>query len=177
MPRKPTHSSSHPSLTSPRDAGQPSRSRGGFGPSFDGVLNGGESWMARRKASDASAKPPGAAAARGDSGSTETDSKEPDIREEDEVPQGDEKVDDKANFQHVERSLTMLSISNGDSATSKDTVPTPNVDTTVASLAAGPPPGLSDVTNVEWLYIDLEGKVQGVSTNKIWSVIVSFAIF
>src|ERR1700683_1678042 len=84
VPRRQSLSSSQGPLASPRDAALPSpRTRMGFGPGFDGVLSGGDSWIARRKAAEALAKSTGAP--RGEPAG-ETDAKAVEIKEEDEEP-------------------------------------------------------------------------------------------
>jgi PERQ amino acid-rich with GYF domain-containing protein len=53
MPRKLSLSSPQGPLGSPRDSGLPSpRTRGPLAPGFDGILNSGETWVSRRRASE-----------------------------------------------------------------------------------------------------------------------------
>ncbi len=57
MPRKLSLSSSQGPLGSPRDSGLPSpRTRGPLAPGFDGILNSGETWISRRRASESGAR-------------------------------------------------------------------------------------------------------------------------
>ncbi|KAL0576818.1 kinesin-like protein, partial [Marasmius crinis-equi] len=74
-PRKLSLSGQQP-LGSPRDVGLPSPRRLGHTPSFDGVLNGGESWVARRRASEGLGKIAGV--------TREPSGEENEIREEEE---------------------------------------------------------------------------------------------
>lgn len=67
LPRKLSVSSLNGPLHSPREGALPSpRTRGGFSPGFDGILSAGDSWMARRRTSDAT-RPGGLSAARDNS--------------------------------------------------------------------------------------------------------------
>src|ERR1700719_3446370 len=76
MPRKLSHSATLPPLVPLREASQPSpRTRSGFGASFDGVLNGAESWVGRRKASEGLAKLGAPARAQDGPGISESDGK------------------------------------------------------------------------------------------------------
>jgi len=67
LPRKLSVSSLNGPLHSPREGALPSpRTRGGFSPGFDGILSAGDSWMARRRTSDAT-RPGGLSAPRDNS--------------------------------------------------------------------------------------------------------------
>ncbi|TFK76721.1 hypothetical protein BDN72DRAFT_884418 [Pluteus cervinus] len=83
IPRKQSLSSLQPPSMSPRDTGLPSpRTRVGISPGFDGVLNSGESWVSRRRASEASLKA-GVGTAR-EGGDYQHEGKATEIREEEE---------------------------------------------------------------------------------------------
>ncbi|KAF9072776.1 hypothetical protein BDP27DRAFT_388353 [Rhodocollybia butyracea] len=145
-------------LLSPRETGMPSpRGRLGHTPSFDGVLNGGESWMARRRASEVSKNAPR------DPGE---DPKE--IREEDE----------ENNLDSQSRPGAMGSLASGIAMQKPDSIESglaqialdappsaavPSLTNSPASTSAsiGPPPGIVDLASVEWSYLDPQGQIQG----------------
>ncbi|KAJ7124790.1 hypothetical protein C8R43DRAFT_34674 [Mycena crocata] len=164
VPRKLSLSSAQAPL-SPRDAALPSpRTRIGHTPTFDGVLNGGESWVARRRASEAK--------------SIGNASREPDphegrgseIREEDE----DANIDSGGNSGGIE---TPHKIPKATASPSRDPPSSaqPKVDdgatysphlqngTDLTGIAAsnGPPPGIQDLASVQWSYLDPQGQLQG----------------
>jgi PERQ amino acid-rich with GYF domain-containing protein len=175
LSRKLLHASTHPPSGSPRDSGQPPpRGRAGFGPSFDGVLNGGEAWVARRKSSDGAPKSGGAQPTR--SGSAEQEIKGLDIHEEEqeqeEPPQPMERVDSaddgggdaagtKLDLRSVEAAVVDLNLSDAN-ASVQDQSTAPNFDHTSAPLSVDPPPGLPDMASMEWSYLDPQGHVQGI---------------
>ena len=157
-------------LASPRDAALPSpRTRIGGTPGFEGVL--GESWSSRRRG-DSLSKPGVDAPPRREREPTDPgrDSKGSDIKEEDEdtarlTEQNggvgtDTKVAraDAPSTNGVEaRNLTdnIHSVNNG----------VANLNLTTNSDATGgvpsKPPGLTDLANVEWSYLDPQGNIQG----------------
>jgi PERQ amino acid-rich with GYF domain-containing protein len=171
-------------IPSSRDGGQPSpRPRVGFAPSFDGVLNSGESWGARRRPSEGYLR----AAVRGDAsgGELQQDDKGPDIKEEEgKERQSAEQVD--ALDGHGDRypheplpqpsSLQILHSEDGsrevqekpiinDSCTPSETrfsSASGGQHTGLASKPAGPQPNLVDLASVEWSYLDPQGQVQGI---------------
>ncbi|KAG2350609.1 hypothetical protein BDR05DRAFT_954714 [Suillus weaverae] len=170
---------------SPRDGALPSpRTRiGGFASGFDGVLNGGDSWMARRRASESVLK----------AGGTSTGTR-PESREEDAKGHNIKEVEEEHSVQNtalqpspsgtsqlspIPSSVPPDTTSNSPSqrsALSADSVahrmtgmsldenertnenfhPNPVAD----SLTTGPPPGL-DPASIEWSYLDPQGHVQG----------------
>ncbi|KAF5375267.1 hypothetical protein D9758_000086 [Tetrapyrgos nigripes] len=150
-------------LLSPRDTALPSP-RGRVG--FDGVLNGGDSWTARRKASESLVKTPGVSRDNG-----AEDSRNSDIREEDEENGGSlaAKVDTQTHpdpvntsnpngsatqqFGSIEKGMAQLSVEpNGAQSLS---------NSFNNSVPMGPPPGITDLASVEWSYLDPQGQVQG----------------
>lgn len=181
IPRKLSLSSVQGPLTSPRDSNFPSpRNRIGTTSGFDGVLNGGESWVARRRASEA--KTSGVVTSRGEPSGEPHDTKGLEITEEEEEnnhkdlhspntqdrpsphepspsPQPDStisggtSVSQPSPAQGIETNLANLSISNSNN--------TGAVDLAAGAAAIGPPPGLSDLASVEWSYLDPQGQVQG----------------
>jgi PERQ amino acid-rich with GYF domain-containing protein len=173
IPRKLSQASTQLPLTSPREPSLPSpRTRLGYVPSFDGVFNGGDSWVARRKAAESLAKSSGANASE----SVEPDPKILDIHEEEEEK---EREDEPAGIQSVESvdgggpSLTAKSEGHSVDQQSVDLPAVTNVpavntasppETLSTVLSAGPPPGLPDLSKVEWSYLDPQGQEQGTST-------------
>ncbi|KAJ7139677.1 hypothetical protein C8R44DRAFT_309565 [Mycena epipterygia] len=153
VPRKLSLSSAQAPL-SPRDAALPSpRTRIGHTPTFDGVLNGGESWVARRRASEAksvgSARDPDHHEGRG-----------PEIREEDE----DASLDSGSNAIHPEIPQT-ASPSHDPPKAGEEASYSPHVqngsDLVGTTAPNGPPPGIRDLASVQWSYLDPQGQLQG----------------
>lgn len=179
IPRKLSLSSVQGPLTSPRDSNFPSpRNRIGTTSGFDGVLNGGESWVARRRASEGLSKTGGAATSRDEPGGEPRDTKGLEITEEEEennihspntqdrpsphepspqpdslISGGTSNVSQPSPAQGMETNIATLSISNSNN--------TGSVDLAASAAAIGPPPGLSDLASVEWSYLDPQGQVQG----------------
>lgn len=159
----------------PRDAALPSpRNRVGFTPSFDGVLNGGDSWVARRRASETSLKSGvGMSRDQGD----QPDNKASEIREEEEDGshqyQCSEPVEETSDTSHSRFSSTTAPSQPSHNASLQDVqavvagksigasgsgAPEP-VDSFTSN---GPPPGIPDLASVEWSYKDPSGQVQGI---------------
>lgn len=155
-------------MHSPRDT-VPPRTRVGYTPNFDGVLNNGESWVARRRASEASMK----AAAR--DGQTLEQAPVPlGIREEKEE-------DPPVVAQHVNgdghSSLSSSSPNFNGSAlggvvVSKGVIQM-GAEHNLSGLGSSgnqnersnivPPPGLLDPSTIQWSYKDPTGQTQGNS--------------
>ncbi|KAG7450136.1 uncharacterized protein BT62DRAFT_961749 [Guyanagaster necrorhizus] len=172
IPRKLSLSSMQ-SPMSPRDTGLPSPRPSRMGAGFDGVLNGGDSWVARRRASEGLAKS-GGGTTRDPGGEYQPDGRSSEIKEEDESPSqamdsdphpdglhphsaGDETTaaagTSRSPTQNLDASVTQMSLGN-DNGHSSSASP--------ANSSAGyPPPGLTDVSNVEWSYLDPQGQIQG----------------
>ncbi|KAG1866280.1 hypothetical protein C8R48DRAFT_747549 [Suillus tomentosus] len=184
LPRK--LSVSNTQGNSPRDGALPSpRTRiGGFTSGFDGVLNGGDSWMARRRASESVLKVGGASTGTRPE-SREEDSKGHNIKEDEEEqhpvqntalqpsPSAASQLsaipdalppDTTSNSpsprsalsaDSVAHRMTGMSLSETE-RTNANFHPNPVAD----SLTTGPPPGL-DPASIEWSYLDPQGQVQG----------------
>ncbi|PBK76662.1 hypothetical protein ARMSODRAFT_948490 [Armillaria solidipes] len=172
IPRKLSLSSMQ-SPMSPRDTGLPSPRPSRMGGGFDGVLNGGDSWVARRRASEGLGKS-GGGTTRDPGGEFLPDGKSSEIKEEDEsvmqatdpdphpdglFPHGAEDETTAAagishsQTQNLDASVAQMSLGN-DNGHSGSASP--------ANSSAGyPPPGLADVSNVEWSYLDPQGQIQG----------------
>ncbi|KAJ7151497.1 hypothetical protein C8R46DRAFT_485816 [Mycena filopes] len=152
-PRKLSLSSTQVPL-SPRDAALPSpRTRLGHTPTFDGVLNGGESWVARRRASEAklvASRDPDHAEGRG----TE-------IREEDE----DATLESGGKTKPKEAPQPAPSPNRDPPAAQPKTTGAPQAtngtDLGGPAVPNGPPPGLQDLASVQWSYLDPQGQLQG----------------
>ncbi|KZT67669.1 hypothetical protein DAEQUDRAFT_385710 [Daedalea quercina L-15889] len=181
LPRKLSLSSMQSgTLASPRDAALPSpRARIGGTPGFEGVL--GESWSSRRRG-DSLSKPGAESGPRRDREPTDPGKlKGADIKEEDEdmaprAEQGGSAEPDSRVAQP--EALDTNGTDKGATAEAVD-----NVNDGVASLNLGgreretnpdspgteqpgappvsKPPGLTDVSSVEWSYLDPQGNIQG----------------
>ncbi|PFH54735.1 hypothetical protein AMATHDRAFT_277 [Amanita thiersii Skay4041] len=178
LPRKQSLSSLQTQAASPRDVGLPSpRTRVGLAPNFDGVLNSGDSWVARRRASEVSLKS-AIAISREPSGDPPYDGRANEIREEGEEDQEDlgGAVQKNSAEKQDTRRVMFPPQSKGaapqepgpadnepsnldDYATRSDGNTFNQVNSDVA--AANGPPGLQDLANVEWSYKDPTGQVQG----------------
>ncbi|KAF8061015.1 hypothetical protein FPV67DRAFT_1632041 [Lyophyllum atratum] len=168
IPRKQSLSSLQPA--SPREAALPSpRRASGYTSGFDGILSSGDSWVARRRASEASLKA-GAGMSREGGGDYQLDSKASNIREEEEDashrPAGNSRSTDaprEANRttdpqltdpsgQRAIAGVAALSLgSNGASVLGSVNNSTNSVPATAAL----------DLANVEWSYKDPSGQIQG----------------
>lgn len=180
MPRRQSLSSNQGPLSASRDAVLPSpRTRTGFGSGFDGVLGGGDSWTARRKAAEALSKSTGAS--REPASETEVkikEEEEPDIAAavvlDDNIGPSAQHTPDQSNttstakeasgppeIQTVHKVLAELSLDNVGQCK-------PEASST-ESTSAGPPTLVTnpsnqnhpDLASVEWSYLDPQGNVQG----------------
>ncbi|KAJ3983366.1 hypothetical protein F5890DRAFT_1442875 [Lentinula detonsa] len=165
LPRKLSLSSQAPNNNS-RESGMPSpRGRLGHTPGFDGVLNGGDSWVARRRASEGLVPKAPANSAR-DPGE---DHKELEIREEDEEinpdskPNPDPQLVPKDTTQSTSSVIAMQKPDKIDSGVALDVPGTHSISSSPASTSAsiGLPPGIVDLSSIEWSYLDPQGQVQG----------------
>ncbi|EMD41539.1 hypothetical protein CERSUDRAFT_110092 [Gelatoporia subvermispora B] len=181
LPRKLSLSSMQGGLTSPREAALPSpRTRIGHTPGFDGVLN--ESWSARRRVSEGGTKPGGTSRADRDTGNTNADDKGLDIKEEEEEESSASGINPSGeSSQPLEPGPTQDTTLNQNGAAG-----IPNEGSTTSAneamanislrdhspqlVSSGPatgdpalsrPPGVPDVTSIEWSYIDPQGQIQG----------------
>ena len=150
---------------SPRDATVASPRRGpGYTPTFDGILSSGESWVARRRASEASPKA-GTGAGRDILGDHSNESKGIEIPEEEEDDAGNRKMqipnDDIypatasgdiespiPGGQDPSAEMLNLSINNSSSAVGSHGSPSPLT-------------GTIDYARIDWSYKDPSGQVQG----------------
>lgn len=175
IPRKQSLSSIQGSLPSPREPPLPSpRVRIGHSSAFDGVLDG--PWTAKRRASEGVPKPPTAQnplvkagikeeeeeprsdpqANPGQSGLSASPPPDPALTQGPNNPTGN--AGNAAATGNIGRND---SVQNGGSHNSHSNgQPTPD------PITSGPPPGLMDLTSVEWSYLDPQGQVQGEYTPK-----------
>ncbi|TFK36780.1 hypothetical protein BDQ12DRAFT_724615 [Crucibulum laeve] len=167
IPRKQSLSNLQAPMMSPRDGGQPSpRTRGGYTPGFDGVLSSGESWVARRRASEASLKA-GASAREGGEHHEEKVIREE--KEEEEISGPHPTV--KSSRISPSPGSQQLQPDNQQSGDFSETVRGTNIEQFPGNNIAetlpgglrnvGPPPGLQDLASIEWSYKDPSGQVQG----------------
>jgi len=185
MPRKLSLSTGQAPLTSPRDIGLPSpRTRVGLTPTFDGVLNGGESWVARRRTSEGLLRAGGSGTSRDLGGEYQQDGKGSEIREEEEnghVVERKGEVHDKPSAHQPSQSPHPDTSPSGGDASKESILPEnltrnmglahlsltgncPSVDSLTSGSVIGSPPGLPDLASVEWSYLDPQGQVQGKTT-------------
>jgi PERQ amino acid-rich with GYF domain-containing protein len=164
IPRKQSFSSLQPAQASPRDTNVSSPRRGpGYAPNFDGILGGGESWVARRRASEASLKA-GPGMAREPSGDHQLDGKGVEIPEEEEedinrnsqlpgksldpsVVSGGK--DPHTGSRDLNAGITNLSLNNGSNAAQSHGISSPLT-------------GVIDHATIEWSYKDPSGQIQGI---------------
>ncbi|KAG1757349.1 hypothetical protein EDB19DRAFT_1657020 [Suillus lakei] len=185
LPRK--LSVSNTQGNSPRDGALPSpRTRiGGFASGFDGVLNGGDSWMARRRTSESVLKVGGASTGTRPEG-REEDVKGHNIKEAEEEhpsvikntalqpgPSGASQLspipdalppDTTSNSPSQRSALSADSVAHRVTGMSLGENERTNANfhpnSVTDSVTTGPPPGL-DPTSIEWSYLDPQGQVQG----------------
>lgn len=174
IPRKPSLSAlQSPGVVSPRDSSP--RTRVGYGSNFDGVLNNGDSWVARRRASEASMKAGNVSVRE----AQEQAPKASGIREEKEdesdpsshLANGEDQTF-FASSPHIPsaepiRNSSATGAAEGINASS-DSSFSRNGSSTSSPYRndradIGPPPGLTDLAAVEWSYKDPTGQVQGRS--------------
>ncbi|KAJ7275502.1 hypothetical protein B0H12DRAFT_1087570 [Mycena haematopus] len=157
-PRKLSLSSTQGPM-SPRDTALPSpRTRIGHTPTFDGVLNGGESWVARRRASEAKAV------------ARDVDHHEGpnlEIREEDEDANPNPNSGGNATPRELPEATATASPPRDPPAPSQPktgdgaTHPQNGSDSTATVVTNGPPSGIRDLASVQWSYLDPQGQLQG----------------
>ncbi|KAG6857612.1 hypothetical protein H0H87_010180 [Tephrocybe sp. NHM501043] len=169
IPRKQSLSSLQPA--SPRDAA-PSPRRGSAlnTPGFDGILGGGDSWVARRRASEASLKA-GGGTSREAGVDQQPDRKASNIREEEEEASHEPKEDQRpsgephdpdhstapqanpslVNGQDVVAEMDHLSLNGGGT----------DAQGPINGISNASPAAVVDLTTVEWSYKDPSGQIQG----------------
>lgn len=192
IPRKLSLSSTQGPLGSPRDGSLPSpRTRGPVAPSFDGILNSGETWVSRRRASESGTRL-NSGATRGD-GDTEPQSgnrlKIDEVEEEQQrhsesrpdstdknppqnsgsspgdSPQGTTMpVNDGANSSPMndpDGSTTFHGVTRPPAQVPMDSLPAHSLANPVPVTAASQ--HVSNPASVEWSYLDPQGQVQGTT--------------
>uniref|UniRef100_A0A8H7YAI1 GYF domain-containing protein n=1 Tax=Psilocybe cubensis TaxID=181762 RepID=A0A8H7YAI1_PSICU len=173
LPRKPSLSALQTPTLSPRE---PPRSRVGYTPGFDGVLNNGDSWVARRRSSETSMKIGTGSSREGNEpqlgimGSGIREEKEEDSRQTIQHPPSDDSnafvtssprvhSEDPRVFTNTNSNAAPLQTSSQSSfsvngVNNSESFPVDRAD-------IGPPPGLVDLAAVEWSYKDPTGQIQG----------------
>jgi len=163
IPRKQSLSNLPASQASPRDAAAASPRRGpGYTPTLDGILSSGESWVTRRRASDASLKV-STGAGRDVLGDHSNESKGIEIPEEEEDAGIRVQIPNDATYPAAasgdiespipgshdpSAEMSNLSINNSSSAVGSHGSPSPLT-------------GTIDYARIEWSYKDPSGQVQG----------------
>ena len=145
------------------------RPRVGYTPSFDGVLNNGESWVARRRTSEASLKS-GITLGR-DVVDSQQGSKASGIQEEREDSSGQKpKTTIEDHSPYLSSSPHILSDEpqflhatdvHEPFAQSRQLPRRESPSATLYAHERTPPPGLLDLLAVEWSYKDPTGQIQG----------------
>jgi len=192
IPRKLSLSSTQGPLGSPRDSGLPSpRTRGPATPGFDGILNSGESWVSRRRASESGTRLNSGATSRADGDDEPQSTSRLKIDEEDEDQHRQSGPADAPNPPVQSASPQNLSNQSGssppgpelpandvvsssingaeDAASSTTHTANPVSDsdspqslTNSTSVTAASQP-VTNPANVEWSYLDPQGNVQGTT--------------
>ncbi|KAG6919561.1 hypothetical protein DXG01_004224 [Tephrocybe rancida] len=164
IPRKQSLSSLQPA--SPREAAPSPRRGSAYTPGFDGILGGSDSWVARRRASEASQKA-GTSTSREGGLDYQLEGKASDIREEEEDT-SHEPIEDQrpAGEPHdpnqsaaAQHAVNGPSSSNGQEAIAEMAHLSLNANVNGVSNAS-PVAGV-DLASVEWSYKDPSGQVQG----------------
>ncbi|KAG6891097.1 hypothetical protein C0995_014187 [Termitomyces sp. Mi166 len=160
IPRKQSLSSLQPA--SPRDA-VPSPRRGS---GFDGVLGGNDTWMARRRASEASLKA-SAGVAREGGADHQSESKTSDIREEEENHEENEderpggEMDDPERTTASQGAGNPLPVDRQDATTEMAHLSLNAIGGSLNNSVSASPATTVDLAAVEWSYKDPSGQVQG----------------
>ncbi|KAJ7630500.1 hypothetical protein FB45DRAFT_833102 [Roridomyces roridus] len=147
VPRKLSLSGTQPPL-SPRDTAlQSPRTRIGHTATFDGVLGSSESWVARRRASEAKA-----------AGNVprEAEERRTDIREEDE----DASLESQSGPRDIPQT-TESPVQEPPPPKANESAAHVQNGVDPAALSNGPPPGILDLAAVQWSYLDPQGQLQG----------------
>jgi len=193
IPRKLSLSSTQGPLGSPRDSGLPSpRTRGPLNPGFDGILNSGETWVSRRRASESGTRLNPGATTRTDGDDEPQSASRHRIDEEEEeqhrhsesidppgplgqsassqdsgLPTGDSPQEpEQSDFHNIVSSS--VNGAEGPTGSTPHTAPHPFAadgqpsTNTVPAISASQP--TTNPTSVEWSYLDPQGLVQGMSS-------------
>ncbi|KAF8912932.1 hypothetical protein CPB84DRAFT_1759918 [Gymnopilus junonius] len=158
--RKPSLSTLQTPTLSPRE---PPRPRVGYTPSFDGVLNSGESWMARRRTSETPTKPGGGPLQKEDTPRAHLNSH---------MTEDSNTTSSSPSQIHADEHrlyAAAAATGTGSTANPSSAVPVPanetvNLDRLGSDFKGiGPPPGLIDLAAVEWSYKDPTGQIRSES--------------
>ena len=189
VPRKLSLSSPQGTLGSPRDSGLPSpRTRGPLAPGFDGILNSGETWVSRRRASESGTRLGSGIAPRAEDDDELQSASRLKIDEQEEEqhrhPESNDTPDPLVSSQNSSAPSRnsqvpeQFSVDNSAppsmNGTERPTSPTfhspthsvpaesipvqPLTNSTTAAVASQP---ATNPATVEWTYLDPQGHVQG----------------
>ncbi|KAG6812057.1 hypothetical protein H0H92_004588 [Tricholoma furcatifolium] len=169
IPRKQSLSNLPPA--SPRDAAPSPRRGSGFASGFDGVLGGSESWVARRRASEASLKANTGTSREAGGTDHPPEGKTTDIREEEEDQSNNDRhaAEEPRDPEHTttEHAASSPSLVNGAYSTVEISNASLNVNGSGAPAPVNRPPASTspaatvDLASVEWSYKDPSGQIQG----------------
>ena len=189
-PRKLSLSSPQGPLGSPRDSGLPSpRTRGPLAPGFDGILNSGETWVSRRRASESGTRLSSGIGPRADDDDELQSTNRLRIDEQEEEQHHQPEVNDAPaprdgtvssqnsgvplmNSQGPQQSVVENTVSSSTNGTERPgspafhnpthPVPTESVPalTNSSPVTAASQPATNPAI-VEWSYLDPQGQVQG----------------
>ncbi|KAG5636559.1 hypothetical protein H0H81_007611 [Sphagnurus paluster] len=161
IPRKQSFSNSGLQPGSPRDIAPSPRRGPGYTPGFDGILSGGDSWVARRRASEASLKATSGTPREG-GGDYQPDVKASEIREEEEETNREADIHSRSTGD-PDRKLSPQT--GGTELSLPDRHPTaqlaPSSEGLNDRVGASVPNSAPDLTTVQWSYKDPSGQIQG----------------
>lgn len=143
---------------SPREASP--RTKVGYTPSFDGVLNNGDSWVARRRteASMKTGNTPGREASEKQQGPRSSGI----LEEREDIKQEDSSFFTTSSPQARQYSAVVGGLDSGTSTNHHDGfTPNGSINSRAYGADIGPPPGLIDLAAIEWSYKDPTGQIQG----------------
>lgn len=192
VPRKLSLSSAQGPLGTPRDTNLPSpRTRGSLTPSFDGILNSGETWTSRRRASESGTRLNSGTPLRSDGDGESQSASRLKIDEEGEEyhrhsgPNPDPPIQDASSQKSahppgdspqgvepsVDNNVTSSSPNGSEGPTSAfqsatqpvsaDAVPVQLSENSAPVTTASPT--VTNPSSIEWSYLDPQGQVQGTT--------------
>lgn len=147
---------------SPREATP--RTKVGYTSSFDGVLNNGDSWAARRRteASMKTGNGPGREASEKQQGSRSSGI----LEEKEDIKQDGSSFFATSSPQARQYSAVVGGLDSGTSTNHHDGfTPNGSINSRAFGTEIGPPPGLIDLAAIEWSYKDPTGQIQGAFSN------------
>lgn len=193
IPRKLSLSSTQGPLGSPRDSSLPSpRTRGPLNPGFDGILNSGETWVSRRRASESGNRLNSGPTTRAEGDDEPQSASRLKINEEEEEqhrhsesidppdplgqgafsrdlgpPTGDSPQEPEQTHMHNAVSSPVNGTEGPTSSTlhtGPHSVAADGQPSTNTVPATSAPQSATNPTNIEWSYLDPQGLVQGTTS-------------